>query len=669
MPKIYAVLVGINNYPWIGPNLKGCINDITEMESWLTSSFPADNLQIKVLTDEKDGDYVPTKNNIIKAFDHFAAADNDDICLFYYGGHGANLKAPPEFPGDEAVQALVCHDFKTAPADEANPDAGYHTEGGLIDKELSYLVWKATLNKPALSFIMITDCCHSGTITRSANTVRGLRDTKYISPPIEKYYGIGDTETAGYEITTGPDGARTVRVKRGRHLHIAAAQDAQVAEEVAVQHGTINRGAFSFALLKTLQDNGGTISYRQINEIVPVKIHNYFAGETGPVQTPQLNLLGGLPGLFKDNIFLQNKNIGRERTYDVVYSKENGWCMQAGLLQNISKGDKIKIKLEADEDEWQDFEIGAVSPNFSALNDADVLYPNSKVFKAKIAGQLKKTFPVYFSKNVPVGTIQQIWDRQYKDEAGHDVVNYAGIELIKDAPYRYGIDYAINQEDNSLYLAGPTGKLYLSPAEALQPAYLDTLLEKLTKVGHWDKLLHFDNDDAVTTKPYELTIQCSAGYDAGKYIYAAGNAGSVPNRLAYFADAGTPVNPAFRLAVVNTGSDMLYIYFAYLGGANYSITPNVFDFLEIEPGAYGWLNNGNGYDIQLFNDTEDSQKPEIITDYLKVCITNKPGSIDFSSLYQEEVTARSADAPAGPLPEPGVYWKMEVIGFAIEPKV
>src|SRR5436190_23398866 len=102
--KIYAVLVGIDKYS--SAPLSGCVNDIEAVNASLLNNYSGDELSILKLTDE-----AANKQSILKAFDHFDRAANDDTCLFYYCGHGTNLVPPEEFSYEPALQALVCQDW------------------------------------------------------------------------------------------------------------------------------------------------------------------------------------------------------------------------------------------------------------------------------------------------------------------------------------------------------------------------------------------------------------------------------------------------------------------------------------------------------------------------------------------------------------------------------
>ena len=86
--KVYALLVGINDYsPEVG-KLTGCINDVDHFHRYLKDSFDESRLRIEVL---KDAD--ATRPNIIEQFrTHLCRATAEDMVVFQYCGHGARCK-------------------------------------------------------------------------------------------------------------------------------------------------------------------------------------------------------------------------------------------------------------------------------------------------------------------------------------------------------------------------------------------------------------------------------------------------------------------------------------------------------------------------------------------------------------------------------------------------
>jgi len=335
--QIYAVLVGINNYNECP--LEGCLNDIYAVENWLTDTYKYNgNLHIKRLTDN-DADSLPTRNNIIAAFDYFAQADNEDICLFYFAGHGINIKAPKAFTedaGTEAVQAILCLDWQR----------NVHGKGYIIDKELGFLIWKATLEKPGLQFIAITDCCHSGSATRDAATDVKVRSMDILedSPDVTAYEGYHYVYNGIHAYEIAADGSITVQ--QAPHLHIAAAQDREVATELRLKENSAHRGAFSYVLLKLLTDSGGKISYLQLQEEACNKLQNLYFKEDKPyyVQHPKLNNYYQQSSCI-NKLFLSNEDLNVGEDSRVYYDKRYGWCINAGLLQGVSHGDEVAVKL------------------------------------------------------------------------------------------------------------------------------------------------------------------------------------------------------------------------------------------------------------------------------------------------------------------------------------
>ena len=651
MSQLYAVLVGINKYTTVMP-LNGCINDIKAVEAWLKKSYRKKGaLNIRRLTDaESSVDLIPTKNNIIAAFDLFADAKDDDICLFYYCGHGANLIAPREFAySDSVLQALVCLDFYGS--NPAEP-----VKGALTDKELGFLIWKTMKDKPDVSFVAITDCCHSGTMTRDVEVfdglttaVRGL-STTFISPPLQEYYGF-DTGT-GYQLKDGK-----CSVQEGRHIHFAAAQNDEVAREVTPTSGDTH-GAFTYAMLSLLDAELGLLSYEQLAGGIKGKIQNYFFNGSGPVQTPAITPSYNLPVLVKDNIFLSNKSAGQERTYVVQYSKQYGWCIKAGQLQNLSVGDEVTV--DTDNDEPLSFTVRETYPDFSVIAAAAELGPLGGLFRGKVTGQLKNTCKFFFDGNIPSDLQRQIWNGQYKNAQGSEAVNFTGVELVTTGGYRPGQDFALSISNDNIILTGPGAQLTLAPTTNPSPDQVIALLEDLNTVASWNLLLHFDNQAATVAKPYQLHLQYSTDIDAGGYIMTAGQTNGSLNPITYLSNGST--EPAFKLGITNTGPEPLHITFAYLS-VDYGIETNGFYMLDVQPGETKWMRFQDSDEINLSNTSA-----ETVNEYLKICIAAIPGGIPLDNLYQAAADTRSIGSAKPALPPPGTYWGTETIGFTIQPK-
>jgi len=155
MPKIHAILVGINYYG-TDAELSGCHNDVDLMFSYLRK-LGCD--QFKILKDSPADEHFskedcPTKSNIICAIkDCFARMGGEDTLLFHYSGHGSSLRDKNRDEKDGRDECIC-------PAD-------YAAEGFLVDDDLNKLLVQPLLQNPELAKCKVRcvfDSCHSGSI-------------------------------------------------------------------------------------------------------------------------------------------------------------------------------------------------------------------------------------------------------------------------------------------------------------------------------------------------------------------------------------------------------------------------------------------------------------------------------------------------------------------------
>jgi hypothetical protein len=267
--NLYALLVGIDNYPQSVPSvprLNGCVNDITEIETYLKNQVAGEwkLREPKILTNEQ-----ATRQAIIDGFENYLCqAGSDDIALFYYSGHGGQEKAPEEFwdlEPDRLDETLVCYDSRI----EGNYD--------LADKELSYLLAKVAEKNPRV--IVILDSCHSGSGTR--NIPKGARlapeDTR--DRPLSSFIFASDASFKDLLLTSSEVNQKKIGLDlpKGRHILLAACRDDQYAWEHKGDDGR-TRGAFSYFFLKSLGQTNGSLSYvdlaRNIEALVKGKFQD-----------------------------------------------------------------------------------------------------------------------------------------------------------------------------------------------------------------------------------------------------------------------------------------------------------------------------------------------------------------------------------------------------------
>lgn len=140
-----ALCIGINDYPGTGSDLRGCVNDANDWASVLTS---------RGFTVSKLLDSQATKAAMVAAFEKLiVSAKTDDTVAITFSGHGT---LAPDTSGDE----IDGYDEALCPYD-------IHQGQALLDDEIHQLFGK----RPAgVRLILISDSCHSGTVTRNAPT-------------------------------------------------------------------------------------------------------------------------------------------------------------------------------------------------------------------------------------------------------------------------------------------------------------------------------------------------------------------------------------------------------------------------------------------------------------------------------------------------------------------
>ena len=167
-----ALLVGINAYPNPSNNLRGCINDIVDMEYFIASKnkiYPKEN--IRTLTDSR-----ATKKGILTALNWLLlGASAGDQLLFQYSGHGAQLPSSSPTIEKDGLDEIICpYDFRGEAA----------AETAISDKEFASIFAKIP---QGVHFVWISDSCHSEDLSRKHKIVEAnetnsnydLKDTRF----------------------------------------------------------------------------------------------------------------------------------------------------------------------------------------------------------------------------------------------------------------------------------------------------------------------------------------------------------------------------------------------------------------------------------------------------------------------------------------------------------
>ena len=139
-----ALCMGINNYPGTHMDLSGCVNDANDWAAELAGR----GFAVSKLIEQQ-----ATKAAMVNGIESLiGGAVSGDVLVITYSGHGTYV---PDTNGDEIDgldEALCPYDIQTG-------------GGPLIDDEINTLF---AARKAGVRLLLISDSCHSGTVTRAA---------------------------------------------------------------------------------------------------------------------------------------------------------------------------------------------------------------------------------------------------------------------------------------------------------------------------------------------------------------------------------------------------------------------------------------------------------------------------------------------------------------------
>ncbi|KAF8172105.1 peptidase C14, caspase domain-containing protein, partial [Pholiota molesta] len=149
--KKRALCIGIN-YIGLECELKGCINDVQNIQNFLISHYGYKKEDIFMLTDDAtDPRGRPTRANMLQAMQELVRdSQPHDSLFFHYSGHGAQIK-------DTAGDEVDGFDDVIYPVDYQDYDEGY-----IVDDLIHEIMVKPLPAGCRLTAIF--DACHSGTV-------------------------------------------------------------------------------------------------------------------------------------------------------------------------------------------------------------------------------------------------------------------------------------------------------------------------------------------------------------------------------------------------------------------------------------------------------------------------------------------------------------------------
>lgn len=154
--KKVAVCAGVN-YKGSAYQLNGCEVDAANIGRWLgNAGFAVKTLTATIAETREDRTLFPTLRNIIAAIKAVAADPSVTQFVFYYAGHGAQMRDLTGEEADGLDEFLVCQSERGPSFIPANTDY-------FLDDDLVKLL-QAQFRGRDIDVTLVFDACHSGTV-------------------------------------------------------------------------------------------------------------------------------------------------------------------------------------------------------------------------------------------------------------------------------------------------------------------------------------------------------------------------------------------------------------------------------------------------------------------------------------------------------------------------
>jgi hypothetical protein len=550
-PNFYALLIGIDFYfPHDLPdgrykNLRGCVQDINHVETYLKTTFNLTPDQIIKLTasasenpnqPKEPLEILPTYENIVAKFKEITAkAQPQDRVYIHYSGHGGRAKTI-----FESLKGFGGLDEALVPTDIGQPNSRY-----LRDIEFAKLLEEMV--EKELVVTLVLDSCHSGGATREMSGDDRIRGEGFIdTTPRPRDSLVAPLQELAQNWQTATENSRNITVINGLlpepkgYTLIAACRDQEFAYE-DVFEGTERNGALTYFLLKALREYGNDISVESLFNRISNLVHNKFER-----QTPML--LGEI-----DRTFLGGQSVVASRNAPVmkVDITKNRVQLQMGEANGIKKGAEFDIFRFRTRD-FEDSENRIATVKVVELGASDCWAEVTQLFgfrtiNNKLAeGMIEIGSPaVYLGPGVKqirkvrvllpdlqpqfpgvnVALLPAILQNQKEQVEGHRWIEFCS-ETEKDE----NVDYFVSLNSSGEYLILDTQKQPIKnlifPLKFDEAEATKRLINRLIHIARYDSILDLDNEDAFAPLNGKLKVELVKSVKRQQVVVNTG--GNVP---------------------------------------------------------------------------------------------------------------------------------------------
>ncbi|USD67205.1 caspase family protein [Vibrio sp. SCSIO 43136] len=329
----HALVVGVSEYPSLDPslNLEGPKYDALRVKTMLQQQgVSSDN--ITLLADGVEGAPLPTRSNILAAFESITAKVNrGDFVYLHFSGHGSqqpNLSGGKEEGADGLDEIFLPRDIG-----QWSKKLGT-VSNSLTDNQVNVLTTR--LRNKGANVWVVFDSCHSGTMTRSLTGQEfrsrnvGLQALRSSKPAKSKALPVADT-LAPVELASDA----------GALVSFGAAQSNEEAPEMLLPNGEVSspQGLFTYTMTNLISQNPN-ITYRQLAQGILSSYNSMPWYRTMP--------------LFEGGAQLDQPIFHREGEISERFAlteKKGRYTIQAGQLNGLGVGAVVEVFADIGSDE------------------------------------------------------------------------------------------------------------------------------------------------------------------------------------------------------------------------------------------------------------------------------------------------------------------------------
>lgn len=638
--NIYALMVGINDYPIDAHRLFGCHNDVQAAKEFLENRTNRSdfNLNLKTLLSKE-----ATRSNIAKGFEeHLGQAGEGDVVFFYYSGHGSQEKAGDFFAHlepDGMNETLVCWDSRI----EDGMD--------LADKELKTLIQLVSQRNPHI--VVLLDCCHSGSGSRGVSDPSQIQDYLVRQSPTDERFRPLDSYILPRNLNTDRSvlstrGMNSLVIPDGRHVALSAAESFQLAKETTL--GGARRGVFSYSLIELLQNSTGDFTYDDLMR----RSRSLVARRTFE-QTPTIY------ATHADDLntnFLDGSTGGGSDYFTLTFDRDHGWLLDGGSVHGIIKGEwgEATTVFAAFPDHLKELddlsqaigriEVTDIAPNQSIVREVNGgQLDKARTYKCKIISlpvepnliylhgeeeglsAVRKVMSAEGADNSYLQEIRDLSQADYKLIAVRDryIISRAADGMGDDQIIQQdGIDYRPLVEQIVGYTAGNAQQV----------------VQHLIQIAKWERSLELKNpatkipSAALRMELWDPLLDQKLATSGSGYQFSYDHA-QHPEGL-----------PFFRLKVVNQGSKKMFFSLLFYS-SQYQIFPYMVEEggIWLEPGESVWAMGGDpipGFisdNLKAFGVTQTVEHLKLIASTERF----HPEMLEMNALGEPQPSMRSAD--------------------------